>query len=1154
MRFHRLGLDRYGRFTDHVLEFDPRARLIIVQGANEAGKTTALAAVTDVLYGIELRSRFDFLHASKDMRVSAHIAAPDGRALAFARLKRRAATLVDPHTAEPLQDDCLAPFLGAHDRRAFLDIFGLDQARLRAGGRNLLTGGGDLAEALVAAAPGLGQVAALRDGFQERAARTFNPDRRTASHEFYVAMEQRKAAHARVSEQELRVPEVRRLREEAEETAQARDQAVAAETEAGLAAARVYALGRAAKELRALDSEALARAALGEVPAVPSGFVARARALLAENEKRKAALAAAIAEHAAAEAALAGIALDDEILGLAEPIESCDEERAAIQAELRSLPNRRNEATEARGALARIAAGLGLATVERVREQLPGAPLLARADALVDRLAAVEVRGATLDEDQRNLAARRAELERGQGDATPAEDPAPLRRRIAALDGAEARERALRSLDIRLAASRAELAERTTRLAIGISDADALAVLALPLMDAAQAALRLVRETGEMAVRQRQAHAELLEQLGQLEARLTAITAGRVAPTEAMIEAARRERDAFWAAVRPLVLLERGPAPGDHAAALGLDRALGGADQLVDERLRETARLADIASAEREIAGLKVRVEAANARVVEAEARHEAAGAAWRELWAASRLAPPADERAIAVLREAEAIRAGREAARREAAEAAGQQTETQRDRADYARLRADLGLPAPGDGPMRMAELRDALSEREARFQMARDRERDLGGLDRQQAELAVRSSEIARERDAVAEEAAAVFPLLAIRPAAPVEEARAALGLWREALTFDEKLGTAEHRIAGIERDEANFIARMRELQQRASLAAEGDAIEIARHLRVRLTAARQARARADAAEAALQVRRTALEQARSAIERGEAALAVLVEPVPTTAREDLLALLDRLERAAAIDTRLGEIGARLADLRGSRSEAEIRAEVADKDDEALARLAAEAEAAHAAARQARDLAVARDTQARLALEALEQREGAAAAAQEEQDALAGIAGAIERFTRDHVAARLLTAAIERYRQQHQNPIVERASRAFAALTCGRWDGIGIDYDADPPRLAARRDGQLLGVEALSEGTADQLFLALRIAAIEEHARRATPLPFIADDLFVTFDETRTEAGLRLLAELGATTQVIIFTHHEHVVEWGTRALGDAVGVIRL
>jgi len=50
------------------------------------------------------------------------------------------------------------------------------------------------------------------------------------------------------------------------------------------------------------------------------------------------------------------------------------------------------------------------------------------------------------------------------------------------------------------------------------------------------------------------------------------------------------------------------------------------------------------------------------------------------------------------------------------------------------------------------------------------------------------------------------------------------------------------------------------------------------------------------------------------------------------------------------------------------------------------------------------------------------------------------------------------------------------------------------------------------------------------------------------------VSFDEARTEAGMRLLAELGAITQVIVFTHHAHVAECATRALGPAAGVIVL
>jgi uncharacterized protein YhaN len=60
--------------------------------------------------------------------------------------------------------------------------------------------------------------------------------------------------------------------------------------------------------------------------------------------------------------------------------------------------------------------------------------------------------------------------------------------------------------------------------------------------------------------------------------------------------------------------------------------------------------------------------------------------------------------------------------------------------------------------------------------------------------------------------------------------------------------------------------------------------------------------------------------------------------------------------------------------------------------------------------------------------------------------------------------------------------------------------------------------------------------------------------PLPFIADDLFVTFDDTRTKAGLTLLADLGRTTQTIVFTHHLHVVEAARHVLGQQVDIIDL
>ena len=110
-------------------------------------------------------------------------------------------------------------------------------------------------------------------------------------------------------------------------------------------------------------------------------------------------------------------------------------------------------------------------------------------------------------------------------------------------------------------------------------------------------------------------------------------------------------------------------------------------------------------------------------------------------------------------------------------------------------------------------------------------------------------------------------------------------------------------------------------------------------------------------------------------------------------------------------------------------------------------------------------------------------------------------------------------------------------------------------LELAADIPRLAGRRaSGELVPVEGLSEGTRDQLYLALRLAYLEDYAARAEPAPFIGDDLFLTFDDARTAHGLEALAEIGGTVQPILFTHHRHVAEIATARLGSAVDVLSL
>ena len=61
MRLARLNLARYGKFTDFVLDFGAKQLekpdFHIIFGSNEAGKTTALTAILDLLYGISKGSQ-----------------------------------------------------------------------------------------------------------------------------------------------------------------------------------------------------------------------------------------------------------------------------------------------------------------------------------------------------------------------------------------------------------------------------------------------------------------------------------------------------------------------------------------------------------------------------------------------------------------------------------------------------------------------------------------------------------------------------------------------------------------------------------------------------------------------------------------------------------------------------------------------------------------------------------------------------------------------------------------------------------------------------------------------------------------------------------------------------------------------------------------
>ena len=176
--------------------------------------------------------------------------------------------------------------------------------------------------------------------------------------------------------------------------------------------------------------------------------------------------------------------------------------------------------------------------------------------------------------------------------------------------------------------------------------------------------------------------------------------------------------------------------------------------------------------------------------------------------------------------------------------------------------------------------------------------------------------------------------------------------------------------------------------------------------------------------------------------------------------------------------------------------------------------------------------------------AREALSRMSGgslAAETAENIQTLMARLQGDVARFATLKLAAAVLHRGIERYREQNQGPILARASRLFAVLTSGSFTGLQIDDDGSGHSIVkgVRPGGQLVGVEGMSDGTHDQLYLALRLASLESWLQSHEPVPFIVDDILLSFDDDRAAAALSALAELSKKTQVLFFTHHQHLVD---------------
>ena len=97
------------------------------------------------------------------------------------------------------------------------------------------------------------------------------------------------------------------------------------------------------------------------------------------------------------------------------------------------------------------------------------------------------------------------------------------------------------------------------------------------------------------------------------------------------------------------------------------------------------------------------------------------------------------------------------------------------------------------------------------------------------------------------------------------------------------------------------------------------------------------------------------------------------------------------------------------------------------------------------------------------------------------------------------------------------------ERMGPAIATITNGRYVEVIVDEKDLAFKVVTPEHAQPVGVEALSRGTADQLYLVARLGLVRLITMDRRP-PLILDDPFVTFDAERAERALRLVRDVAA------------------------------